>query len=274
MNKTVGLILAVSAILVIGIGLVYLGVVLGRYGWFPQIGQSNAYRMPGSFMMNPNVDHSPDECDEGMMGGYGMMGGSGMMGGYFFNSSDAEPLTIAEAEQAVHDYIEGFQGNDLAIGEIMIFDNHGYAEIVEESTGIGAMEVLIDPATSAVYPEYGPNMMWNQKYGHMGGSGGYGMGGMMSGSGMMGYGYRDFTSADPENMPVSAEEAVGFAQEYLDHNVSGTRADDHADPFYGYYTIHILQDGKVIGMLSVNGFSGNVFLHTWHGDFIEMSEEH
>jgi len=25
--------------------------------------------------------------------------------------------------------------------------------------------------------------------------------------------------------------------------------------------------------LSVNGYSGQVFLHTWHGDFIEMTEE-
>jgi hypothetical protein len=26
------------------------------------------------------------------------------------------------------------------------------------------------------------------------------------------------------------------------------------------------------GMLSVNGYSGQVFLHTWHGAFIEESE--
>jgi hypothetical protein len=27
-------------------------------------------------------------------------------------------------------------------------------------------------------------------------------------------------------------------------------------------------------MLSVNGYSGQVFLHTWHGDLVEMSEGH
>ncbi|MBI1882356.1 MAG: peptidase M4, partial [Chloroflexi bacterium] len=29
----------------------------------------------------------------------------------------------------------------------------------------------------------------------------------------------------------------------------------------------------VIGMLSVNGFSQQVFPHTWHGKLLEMSEE-
>ena len=32
------------------------------------------------------------------------------------------------------------------------------------------------------------------------------------------------------------------------------------------------KDGKVAGMLSVNGYSGQVFLHTWHGAFVEESE--
>ncbi len=50
-------------------------------------------------------------------------------------------------------------------------------------------------------------------------------------------------------------------------------ADEHADPFYGYYTLHILRDGETVGMLSVNGYSAQAFLHSWHGDFVEMTEE-
>jgi hypothetical protein len=75
-------------------------------------------------------------------------------------------------------------------------------------------------------------------------------------------------------MTVSPEQAVEAAQRYLDQYLPGAEADDHADPFYGYYTIHILDDGEVVGMLSVNGYSSQVFPHTWHGDFIEMSEGH
>jgi len=39
----------------------------------------------------------------------------------------------------------------------------------------------------------------------------------------------------------------------------------------GYYTLHILEDSETIGMLSVNAYTGQVFHHHWHGDFIEMS---
>ena len=50
--------------------------------------------------------------------------------------------------------------------------------------------------------------------------------------------------------------------------------DAAADPiqFYGYYTLDFEKDGQVIGMLSVNGYNGQVFLHTWHGTFIEEAE--
>ena len=62
-------------------------------------------------------------------------------------------------------------------------------------------------------------------------------------------------------------------QKYLDTYLPGTTTATDADPFYGYYTIDTLRDGKIVGMLSVNGYNGQVFLHTWHGNFIEMSEE-
>ena len=42
--------------------------------------------------------------------------------------------------------------------------------------------------------------------------------------------------------------------------------------FYGYYTLDFEKDGRIAGMLSVNGYSGQVFLHTWHGTFIEEAE--
>ena len=100
----------------------------------------------------------------------------------------------------------------------------------------------------------GPNMMWNLKYGHMRG-------------GMMGRGYNT-SSID---MPIGGEEAINIANEYLSDNGSDLTADGHPDPFYGYYTIHTVKDSEVVGMLSVNGYDGDVYLHTWHGDFVEMS---
>jgi hypothetical protein len=145
---------------------------------------------------------------------------------------------------------------DLEVGEIMIFDNHAYAEIVERDTGIGAMEVLVDPASLQITPEHGPNMMWNLKYSSM-----YGRG-MMD---------RSEWAGDLE-MPINSEKAVELAQAFLDRYEPGLSADEHADVFYGYYTLHTEREGEVIGMLSVNGYTGQVFPHTWHGELLSMSE--
>jgi len=226
--------------------------------------------------MTENGGYGYDMMDEGygydMMSGYGMMGGNygpGMMGGYAYNP-DVEPLTLDEARQAVKAYLDAWNNPDLEIAEIMVFDNQAYAEIVEKSTGIGAMELLVDPVTHTVYPEHGPNMMWNLKYSPMGT--GYGMMGMMGGyrGGMMGYAP---TPEVPTEMSVTPEEARQIAQQFLDTYYPGLQAADEADPFYGYYTIHTVKDGEVVGMLSVNGYSRQVFPHTWHGEFIEMSGE-
>ncbi|HEY3290204.1 MAG TPA: hypothetical protein VGK87_08770, partial [Anaerolineae bacterium] len=69
----------------------------------------------------------------------------------------------------------------------------------------------------------------------------------------------------------NAADALKAAQAYLDANLPGAKTAEDADTFYGYYTIEILRDGKVAGMLSVNGFTSQVFLHTWHGNFIDAS---
>jgi len=212
----------------------------------------------------------------GMMGwtsggnnpGYSMMGGNGMMGGFRSGvGSNVKPLTVDQAKQAVEGYLKGLNNPDLELKEIMIFDNNAYARITEKSTGIGAMELLVDPESLSVFPEYGPNMMWNLKYGQMSGAGG-----MMGGrNGMMG-GYNSNPGSVSATMTVSSEQAAKIAQQYLDKQFPGYQAATDPDPFYGYYTIDILKDGNPTGMLSVNGFSGQVFLHTWHGIFIEMSE--
>jgi len=296
MNKLLRIGLVVVAVIVIAGGLVWTGFILGRLtggnlglwhetmmGYNPQAGvRYNTDQVPFGMRNRYGRQTVPGS---GMMGVYGqgsypygsMMGGNGMMNGGMMgdNSSSGlnsvEPLTIHQAQAAIESYLQQYNDPDLEIKEVMIFDNQAYAEIVEKSTGIGAMELLVDPVTLVVFPEYGPNMMWNLKYGMMSGNGGYGMmGGGMMGGRVQGYGQ---PGTLPEDMPVTSERAVQIAQQYLDQNLPATEVEDHADVFYGYYTLHVLRDGNVIGMLSVNGFSGQVFPHTWHGDFIEMSEE-
>ena len=184
--------------------------------------------------------------------GPGMMG-PGMMGGGLGNQDpNAKPLTIDQAAAAVRGYIDAYEGR-LVLTEVMDFAWNYYAEVEEEDTGIHAMELLIDKYTGRVYPEMGPNMMWNTKYGHM--------------AGMMGRRYGTPTA----NMPIGTEQAEAIAQQYLDTNLPGLTVAD-ADTFYGYHTLHTLKNGQVEGMLSVNGYSGAVWYHGWHGAFIDMKE--
>lgn len=76
-------------------------------------------------------------------------------------------------------------------------------------------------------------------------------------------------------MPIDEEKATRLAKRYLAKANIEEYVSDDIEKFYGYYTIHTLtEDGDIAGMLSVNGFSGQVWYHSWHGIFIDMIEEH
>jgi hypothetical protein len=225
----------------------------------------------------------------GMMAG-GMMAG-GMMSGCN-GGEDVEPLTLEEARTALEAYLEGLDDENLALGRVLIFANHAYAQIMDVSAGRGAFEVLVDPVNQSVFPAHGPNMMWNSEYSelnqagmaammasHMGAGGMMAggmpgnhagmMGGMMAGmmSGMMG-GYAPEAEAS-----VTVEEAAEIAQRYLDEALPGTTVSETAETFPGYYTLFVETDGEISGVLSVNAYTGQVFYHHWNGNFVEQAGE-
>jgi hypothetical protein len=212
----------------------------------------------------------PTPVPGGMMGSGGMMGPGGMMG--FGSTAQANPLqTLDAAQQAFQRYVESTGNPDLRLDEVMQFQWNYYAIVKEQSTGQGAFELLADPRTGAVFPEMGPNMMWNTKYSPMATFGGGmmgGMGGMMPGGMMSGTWGPTPPSAQPT---ITAEEAQTLAQEWLDQYQPGSSTET-PDAFYGYYTVHITRDGQLNGMLSVNGYTGQVWFHTWHGTFVATSE--
>ena len=192
----------------------------------------------------------------GMMGGGpgaygpGMMGG-GMMGGSFegLDNSLQRTVDIKKAQAIVTDYLARVANKNLVIDEIMEFENNLYVLVKESDTGKGAFELLVDPFTGAVRPEFGPNMMWNLKYGMMGAR-----------------------TGSVRSNTIGMEEAKKIAAEYLERVRGHGPYDLSADEFYGYYTLDVKKDGAVLGMISVNAFSGQVWYHTWHGGFIAMQE--
>jgi len=197
--------------------------------------------------------------------GWGMMGGGrgpGMMysnrggddacpWGEGYTAPTFGPVSIKDAQRAVERYIQDWNG-ELEIAELMEFEENYYAIVREHDTGIGAMELLVDKASGVVGPEMGPNMMWNARYG------------MHRRGGMMGF--------SREANPIAEDRAIEIAQTWLNKNKPAVTAEEHVDPFYGYYTIHTVRDGEIEGMLSVHSSTGRVWYHTWHGAFIQMIE--
>jgi hypothetical protein len=316
----------VSKIVLLVIGAIVLAVVLFAGG--AVFGQVSADQRIGG-MMGLFADEVSAQSDTGVLGGNaaammashmaggGMMGNAagmmgscggvsgpvagGMMGGRMMGGSmlggctageDVEPLTADEARTALEGYLEGLDDENLALGRVLIFDNHAYAQIMDVSAGRGAFEVLVEPVNQSVFPAHGPNMMWNSEYSelnragmaavmasHMAGGGVLGnnadiMAGMMSGmmaggtlGGMMG-GYAPEAEAS-----VTVEEAAVIAQRYLDEALPGTTVSETAETFPGYYTLFVEADGEISGVLSVNAYTGQVFYHHWHGSFVEQAGE-
>lgn len=184
----------------------------------------------------------------------------------------------------------------LKTAEVMQFSNNFYVRL-DDKTGQGATEVLVDPKTGDVSLEYGPAMMWNTRYGMMIGSSEAGMmggrsngmmggnpssgmmggagsgmmgGGMGSGNGMMGsYGaspsWTPPTSGTTE--PVTATQARQIANTWLAEQDTALIAGE-PDAMPGYFTMETLRNGKVDGMLSVSASTGALWYHWWHGQFV------
>jgi hypothetical protein len=201
----------------------------------------------------PGRGVSPYENQPGNRGRWGM--GPGMNGGRDFGAPDyfgapdveGERITMDTALKAAQDYAAE-QGKNLRVAEIMEFSENFYAVVVETDTGKGAFELLIDPVSAKVTPEFGPNLMWNTKYGHM-------------------------SVAEPSVVnSLTMEQAAAQAQKALDRRFAKAKVSTTGIDFYGYYTFDYEIDGQTAGMLSVNGENGKVWFHNWHGDFIGEME--
>ena len=177
-----------------------------------------------------------------------MMGGTGyeeLMGSYGWVDKDTVPVQdLDQARERAAAFAEALEPG-LEVGEVMRFENHYYADL-QEPDGSKVTEVLIDSRSGAVRPEMGPATMWNTRFPMMG------LGGD-SGSN------------------ISATQAQQIADRWLADRNEGLTSDDPVQ-FPGYYTLHTVRDGEITGMLSVHAGTGDVWYHSWHGDFVEMSE--
>jgi hypothetical protein len=190
----------------------------------------------------------PFQFGGGCMGRLGWTGYGYTTAPYTYNGA---PLNITTAATIAQNYVGSLNNPDLIVEQVEEYSANFYVQANEKSTGNGAFELLINKYTGSIYPEMGPNMMWNTKYG-------------MMRSGILGGIFGTPTTA----MPITATQAETNAQQYLNAYLPGTTTGD-VTTFYGYYTIEVLSNGSPYGMLSVNGYTGQVWYHTWHGTFIQ-----
>jgi hypothetical protein len=201
----------------------------------------------------------------------------GMMERWRVQAQPPNSITLEQVRTIAQQYLASTRNPNLGIKEIMEFQNNFYVMYYEKDTGVGAFEMLVwkqapspemmgggmgigggmmgyGMMTGTIVPEPGPNMIWNTKYSMM--------------QGMMGSRWQTGTSGQ---MQVSEQEARSAAETYLSQNFPGTHVEG-ITRFYGYYTIDFQKDGKIVGMLSVNGYSQQVWYHSWHGAFIQEVE--
>ena len=87
----------------------------------------------------------------------------------------------------------------------------------------------------------------------------------MMGPGMMG-------QSQTTQMAITSEQALKIAQDFLAIVFPRTK-DGEIVAYYGYHTIMTTLEGDHYGMLRVNGYSGDIWYHAWHGMFISAVEE-
>ncbi len=251
--------LMVGALVLGGAGAVLGGFAPGITGHGSGMGgQGYSATMPGNGGMGAPGSGGVTGANGGMRGG--VIGGmwnigypAGMMGGANQSSAQGKTLTLTQARQRVQSYLGQFGTTTLAVDEVMEFQKNFYAIVKDTATGHGAFEVLVNKVTGAVFPEYGPAMMWNTQYGVM--------------RGMMGY------QSPNGPMSITPTQATRIATHWLQQNQGGATT-EAPEQFPGYYTVHLLMHGNVTGMLSVNGSTGQVWYHTWHGALIQMKDLH
>lgn len=204
--------------------------------------------------------------------GTGMMGGMGMMGGPF--SASARPVSMNQAIEILRQWLAAHHLDGLVLDEVEAYTQNYYGQFKEQSTGRGAIQMLVDRYSSQIMPEMGPNIVWNTKFGQMMMGemmNGMGMGGMGS-PGMMGGGMMAAPAPQTGNAAqISLEDARKAADQFLSGYLPGARVGD-GDTFYGYYHFDVLRGIRQVGMLSVNDRTGQVWYHTWHGEFLDKRE--
>jgi hypothetical protein len=179
-----------------------------------------------------------------------------------FNTREPKTYTLDELTKNVEELLDNYD-EPLKISMIYVFENRDpYFLITEVDTDRGAMELRASTLSGQVYADPSVARIWNVKYMQRMGNR------RIMGSGMMGGYIRDF---DWEN-ELTHDEALEIAQNYVTLKTEGTVIDQNHHEFYGYFAYHLLKDNDIVGILRVNGISGQVVVSRFSGTLVEINK--
>ncbi|HUX52436.1 MAG TPA: hypothetical protein VMW73_16725 [Spirochaetia bacterium] len=270
-RRTVKRTVAVTAVL--AFVLAGSGIAFGQ-GWGPNGGNG---RGPG--MMYGNDDNGQGYGPGMMGGGYGggpgygrgQGYGRGMMGGgygpgmafdqdgtgYGYNAqSNATRIDASRINTVVEGYLATLPGKELQIAEIVDFQYNYYVRVKEKGAATYSMELLVNPYSGRVVPVgYGRGVRDNDF--PRGGRGPWAAGpGTYSGT----------PSQAAQN--VSSGEAQKIAADFVKRFSPNDSVTGEAQ-FPGHYSMFITDNGKIVGVVSVDASSGTAFYHRWLGTFLK-----
>lgn len=222
------------------IGLLVLAVItLLVFIAFRPMMYSSSYRPDG---------YQSGSMGPGMMGnqgynysyGPGMMGGNMMMGGMMaLYYPESKPITQDEAIRNMQSFVQQY-GPETEVEDFMAFSSNYYGVVKDTNSNQDIAEVLVDRYSGYAYPEPGPNMMWNTRYGA--------------------------GREQAENVSYDLAGSKKLAEEFLTGYLPEAQImESHQMP--GYYTFDFGRQ-EIEGMLSVNAYSGQIWVHTWHGFYL------
>lgn len=198
-----------------------------------QPGQMRPGMGPG--MMNDSGNYS---SGSGMMGG--MMTSNMMMGNMMaIYYPESKPITQDEALRSMQNFSQQY-GSSIEIEDLMVFSGNYYAVLKDMNSSQYIAEILVDRYSGLAYAEPGPNMMWNTQFG----------------------GGRERTGGSEYDIT----EAENLAEDFLTDYLPGAQIMESKE-MPGYYTFDFGRQ-EIEGMLSVNAYNGQIWVHTWHGSYL------
>ncbi|AKB81948.1 hypothetical protein MSBR3_1370 [Methanosarcina barkeri 3] len=186
--------------------------------------------------------YQPGHIGPGMMNNpsYNYSYGPGMMGNMMaIYYPESKPVTQDEALKNIESFASQY-GSNIQVEDFMVFSGNYYAVLKDTNSSQNIAEVLVDRYSGSAYPEPGPNMMWNTRFG----------------AGRT-------TTGGPQ---YDMNEAKKLAGDFLTGYLPGAQVME-SNEMPGYYTFDFGRQ-DIEGMLSVNAYNGQIWVHTWHGPYL------